>query len=133
MLQLPSNIRLIRLLAGKTQEEFGRMMGANKARQFTYEKGIAEPDELYLSRISAFAGITESDLRSAKLSESNIFIKDPETKETDMEFALMPITNGQGVSELQAQLKEMELKVAQLEAQNNLLKEINDKLINANR
>lgn len=128
---LPDNIKMIRLLSGKSQADFGAVMNVTKGQQYSYEKGNAIPDGVYLRKVADFAGITIEQLKYDKLTESIIQVKDPETKE--MEFTLIPTTNGQGVSELQARLKELELKVTQLEVENNLLKEINDKLINVNR
>lgn len=52
MLHLFNNIRYIRLLAGKTQTEFGELIGCSKDSVYTYEKGKATPDELILSKIS---------------------------------------------------------------------------------
>jgi hypothetical protein len=41
MLQFPSNLRLIRLVSGKSQTDFGSSFGATKAMIVSYEKAKA--------------------------------------------------------------------------------------------
>jgi transcriptional regulator with XRE-family HTH domain len=82
MLQLPQNLILIRLLSGKTQTEFGQMFNASKAMIISYEKGKANPDRLFLSRVSAYSNVSEQDLKSKKLKEEDIKIKQVENVET---------------------------------------------------
>jgi phage repressor protein C with HTH and peptisase S24 domain len=78
MLHLTSNLRLIRLLSGKTQTEFGEMFQATKAMVISYEKGKAVPDELYLTRVSKYAGVTVDQLKLKKLTEENIKVEKEE-------------------------------------------------------
>jgi transcriptional regulator with XRE-family HTH domain len=71
MLHLPQNVRLARLVSGKTQSDFGAMFGASKAMIISYEKGKANPDELFISRLSRYTGISENDLKKKVLKEDD--------------------------------------------------------------
>jgi transcriptional regulator with XRE-family HTH domain len=81
MLQLSPNLKLIRLLSGKTQTEFGEMFDATKAMVISYEKGKANPDDLFLSRVSKYAGLSVADLKNKALTEDDIKIKEVEKVE----------------------------------------------------
>jgi transcriptional regulator with XRE-family HTH domain len=61
------NIKKIRKLLNQSVEEFAIDMEVNTATQRRYEKGIAQPDDLYLKRLEALVarmpkGIMKSDL-----------------------------------------------------------------------
>lgn len=87
MLHLPHNLRLIRLLSRKTQPDFGEMFDATKAMIISYEKGKANPDGLFLSRVSQYSGVSENDLKHKKLKEEDIKIKKVEKVENkDLEL-----------------------------------------------
>jgi len=74
MLHLHENIKLIRLLSGKTQPEFGKMFDATKSMIISYEQGRAKPNELFTKRISEYAGVTIQDLINKKLNEKDIYL-----------------------------------------------------------
>lgn len=81
MLHFPQNLKLIRLVADKTQPEFGKMFNATKAMMVSYEKGKAGPDSLFLSRLSSYSGVPESDLMNKSLKEQDLKIKKVEKLE----------------------------------------------------
>jgi phage repressor protein C with HTH and peptisase S24 domain len=83
MLHLRQNLRLIRLLSGKTQTEFGSPFNATKAMVVSYEKGKANPDNLFISRVSKYAGVTIDDLMNKQLSEEDIHIKEEKEEKED--------------------------------------------------
>jgi transcriptional regulator with XRE-family HTH domain len=72
MLHFPSNLRLIRLLSGQTQTEFGALFDATKAMIISYEKGKAMPDELFMSRLCKYTGAPKEDLLQKRLSEEDL-------------------------------------------------------------
>lgn len=78
MLQLASNIKLIRKLARVTQDEFGEKFNATRAMIASYEAAKASPDELFISRLSKYTGIQEADLLDTKLTEENINVENIE-------------------------------------------------------
>jgi transcriptional regulator with XRE-family HTH domain len=80
MLHLSENIKLIRLLSGKTQPEFGKMFDSTKAMIISYEQDRARPNSLFKKRISEYAGISIADLDNKKLRESDIHIAGKEEK-----------------------------------------------------
>lgn len=105
MLHLSANIRLIRVLAGKTQDEFADLLGepATKDMIYTYERGmVKKPNKIILQRISNIASITLDQLMNKPLSEEEVNVIDPETKQ--MEFKL---TSNVKSSEVLAELKEV--------------------------
>lgn len=72
MNHLPENIRLIRLSSKMTQAKFAEIVGANKDKIYTYEKGIAEPNEYLVGKIADYAGITIEQLYKKKLKEDDL-------------------------------------------------------------
>jgi transcriptional regulator with XRE-family HTH domain len=125
MLHLFENIKTIRILYGETQEKFGLRMGVTKGMQYSYEKNTA-PDGIYLRKLSALTGLSIEELKHTKISESQIHVLNPDNKQ--MEFTLVRPTNAQGISELEARIKELENRIIGLEAEKVLLLEMNDKL-----
>ena len=105
MLHLSANIRLIRVLAGKTQDEFADLLGepATKDMIYTYERGmVKKPNKIILQRIANIASTTLEHLMNKPLTEQDINVIDPETKQ--MEFKL---TSNVQSSEVFAELKEV--------------------------
>jgi transcriptional regulator with XRE-family HTH domain len=87
MLQTPQNLRLIRVLSEKTQDEFSRKFGISVAMLKSYEGGKAKPDHLLLSRISKAFNISIDDLKNKELTEEDIVpmedkVEKVETKST---------------------------------------------------
>lgn len=78
MLHLSHNIKLIRLLSGLTQFEFGKKFEATKAMVVSYESGKAEPNELFISRLADYAGIDSKDLINKALKEKDIKVEKEE-------------------------------------------------------
>lgn len=117
MLHLSSNIRLIRLLSGMTQEEFGQKMGANRNKQYTYEVNKAIPDELYMQRVADFANISIAELKGVELKEKDIKVIDPDNK--DMVYTLTD----------KAAVDERDARIISLEAEVKTLKEMIEKLL----
>jgi transcriptional regulator with XRE-family HTH domain len=72
MLQIQSNIRLLRSIAGMTQAEFAGRFGISVAMLKSYEGGKAKPDELLIQRLSKYSGVKEDDLLSKKLKEDDV-------------------------------------------------------------
>lgn len=96
MLHLAQNIKWIRLLAGKNQEDFAKMVGHKCTKNiiYTYEKGIVDnPNQLYLSNIAKIANITLDQLYNEDLSKYDIQVINPDTKK--MEYNLIR-TDGKG-------------------------------------
>lgn len=71
-MHLRSNIKLIRQLSRKTQTEFGELFGATKAMIVSYEKGKAQPDELFIKKLAKLADVTEEQLTNEDLSDKLI-------------------------------------------------------------
>ena len=94
MLHLPQNLRLIRLLSGKTQTEFGEKFDATKAMIISYEKGKANPDELFVTRVAKYGGVPVSDLMLKILSEDNITIKEDKEEKVDFLENRRRVKNG---------------------------------------
>ena len=112
MLHLANNIKYIRLLAGKTQTEFGELIGCSKDSVYTYEKGKATPDELILSKISKIAGVTIEDLLHKDLSKREIKVIDPESK--DMVYTLSSSDQAAKIIELEATVKALQSVIDKL-------------------
>lgn len=121
-MELAQNIRWIRLLSGKTQDEFAKIVGSNRAAYVTYETGRTIPNELILSKIAAIAGISIRELESTDLKTLNINVVNPDTKQ--MEYVLTPGSETIEVKELKERLSDLEKEAQKLQAENNLLKEL---------
>lgn len=121
-MELAQNIRWIRLLSGKTQDEFAKIVGSNRAAYVTYETGRTIPNELILSKIAAIAGINIQQLESVDLKTLNINVVNPDTKQ--MEYVLTPGSETIEVKELKERLSDLEKEAQKLQAENNLLKEL---------
>lgn len=72
MLQLATNIRLIRQLSGQSQQAFGRKFGVTKAMIVSYEGGKAKPNNLFIQRLAKAAGLPEADLLDSELREAAV-------------------------------------------------------------
>lgn len=59
---LPSNIKYLRLLNKKTQEEIGQICNKTNTAVSNWEKGIREPDALDLSALSSYFNVSIDDL-----------------------------------------------------------------------
>lgn len=82
MLHLPNNIKLIRKLSKLTQTQFGDRFELSEAQVKSYENGRAKPDAfLFLPRLSKYAGVSQEDLTSKKLTEKDISIAKEEKGE----------------------------------------------------
>jgi transcriptional regulator with XRE-family HTH domain len=79
MLHLPHNILLIRQVLDETQPVFGARFGATKPMIVSYEKGKANPDELFLDRLSRLTGVPLEDLQNKKLKEGDLKLEKVET------------------------------------------------------
>jgi transcriptional regulator with XRE-family HTH domain len=76
MLHLPNNIKIIRSLSGKTQEEFrGYFTRVTLAMQKSYEGGKAEPDSLYLQELSELSGVPVNDLMNKEITKKDVKLK----------------------------------------------------------
>lgn len=75
MLQLAANIKLIRKLAGVNQEDFGAKFDATRAMITSYESAKAQPDDLFLTRLSKYSGVSKEDLLDKPLIEENINVE----------------------------------------------------------
>jgi len=93
MLHLQQNIRLIRLLSEKTQPEFGKKFKATKAMIISYEKGKANPDELFISRLAKYSGVSVKDLKNKALTESDIILKEEKGEKVSHETMQMSEPN----------------------------------------
>src|ERR1700759_4217647 len=72
MTNISKNLKLIRLVMDKTQAEFAQKFNATVAMIASYEKGKALPDDLFISRVAKYAGITEDQLRDSLLKEEDL-------------------------------------------------------------
>ena len=72
MEMISKNLKLIRLILNKTQDDFGKMFNATKSMISSYEKSKAMPDELFIARVCKLAGITETDILTKELKEENL-------------------------------------------------------------
>jgi hypothetical protein len=76
MLHLPNNIKIIRSLSGKTQDEFRvYFTRVTLAMQKSYEGGKAEPDSLYLQELSELSGVSIKDLINKEITKKDVKIK----------------------------------------------------------
>jgi phage repressor protein C with HTH and peptisase S24 domain len=86
MLHISTNIRKIRKLLNRTQFEFADVMGVSLAMQKSYEGGKANPDTIYLEKLSELTGFRVSDLLNNDLSVREIVEKvEPGTGEVRLE------------------------------------------------
>lgn len=67
---LASNIKYLRMLNGKTQEEVGEVCNKKNTAVSNWEKGIREPDAVDLSALSNFFHISIDDLMLKDLSSN---------------------------------------------------------------
>lgn len=74
-MQLNSNIKLIRELSGKKQDEFAKLIKTNLSNLKTYENTGVKPKANILAAIAKFAGISIEDLRSKALRPEDITIQ----------------------------------------------------------
>lgn len=82
MLHLPDNIKYIRELANKTQEDFAEMFDIkdkkgkiSKDKVYTYESGRAKPPLHFLEGLAEFAGVTVAALQNVRLKKDSIHFK----------------------------------------------------------
>lgn len=68
---LSSNLKHLRLLNGKTQEEVGEICNKTNTAVSNWEKGIREPDALDLSALSSYFNISIDDLMLKDLRFDN--------------------------------------------------------------
>jgi len=101
MLQIRNNIKLIRSLSGKKQEDFIRLFpGVTVAMQKSYEGGKAKPDAAYIDAIARMAGVTANDVMHKELSGKDIKFKVEKVESPDFEALY--------IAELQSQKKALE-------------------------
>src|SRR6478609_2761407 len=79
MLHLAENIKTVRELANKTQQEFAELFGIKSKKGsfsadkvFTYENGKANPPESLITNIAEFARVSVDDLKNKKLTKRDI-------------------------------------------------------------
>lgn len=68
---LSSNLKHLRILNGKTQEEVGEICNKTNTAVSNWEKGIREPDALDLSALSSYFNISIDDLMLKDLRFDN--------------------------------------------------------------
>lgn len=81
MLHISTNIKKIRRLQDKTQEEFSKLLGVSIAMQKSYESGKANPDIVYIERLAALSGISFTDLMNMEVPLHRIVEKVEEKAE----------------------------------------------------
>lgn len=72
MLQLNTNIKLIRELSGKKQLEFARLIKTNLSNLKTYENTDVRPKANVIAAIADIAGISTIDLENKALTHKDI-------------------------------------------------------------
>lgn len=72
MFHLPTNIKKIRNIYGKTQPEFATMLGVTTAMQKSYEGRKAKPDVVYIEKLADLAGVTVKEVTGTELSVSKL-------------------------------------------------------------
>lgn len=72
---LASNIKYLRSLKGKNQEEIGKLCGKANTAVSNWEKGIREPDAVDLSILSNYFNVSVDDLmlKDLRLDGSKTF------------------------------------------------------------
>lgn len=102
------------------QKDFAERIGTTDKKLYSYEAGIAKPNELLLSKIAKIAGITLEEIKLKDLkSNYKPAIKNPDTQQ--MEFVLIPEKGDIGeITEIE-QLKE---KIQKLEQEKKDLMQI---------
>lgn len=75
MLQLNTNIKLIRELSGIGQEKFAKLIKTNISNLKTYETTDVRPKANVLAEIADYANVTIEDLEKKKLTHKDIKIK----------------------------------------------------------
>lgn len=125
MFHLAQNIRLVRLVSGKTQTEFGRQFQASKAMIVSYEKGKANPDELFISRLSKYSGVSEKDLLNKQLHEADIKKQLEKVEKEDL-----PTLSGKSKQKTSGYV---DLSLTNLTQSNKVLAEANRTLAEANK
>ena len=68
---LASNIKHLRIIKGKTQEEIGELCGKSNTAVSNWEKGIREPDAMDLSALSNYFNVSIDDLMLKDLRFEN--------------------------------------------------------------
>lgn len=91
MLQLNTNIKLIRELSGKGQQEFAKLIKTNVSNLKTYENTDVRPKANVLAEIADYANITIDDLEKKKLTHKDIKLElkkdEKDDKNEDGQFA----------------------------------------------
>jgi hypothetical protein len=86
MLHIRDNIKLIRSLSRRKQEDFILLFpGVTVAMQKSYESGKAKPDTGYIDRLARMAGISVEDVKDRKLSGSDISVRVEKVERQDFE------------------------------------------------
>ena len=74
---LSSNIKHLRILRGKTQEEIGKICNKTNTAIANWEKGIREPDAIDLSLLANYFDVSIDDIvkKDLRIRNNNIFNK----------------------------------------------------------
>lgn len=82
MLHFIQNLKLIRVIANKTQLQFAELFdvkGKNgrisKDIYYTYESGKTPPPDYFISDVAKYAGVSEDDLKNKILSRAELKIE----------------------------------------------------------
>ena len=119
MMHLSQNLKLIRLSSNKTQTEFGELFGATKAMIVSYEKGKANPDDLFIKKVAAYAKVSERQLKNDDLSEKllNVEIVEDEVSQKKGLNQLMG-EHEERLLRIEAHLEVFQDAIAGLQAEN---------------
>lgn len=89
-MQLNSNIKLIRELSGKKQDDFAKLIKTNLSNLKTYENTDVKPKAIVLAAIAKFAGISIEDLKNKVLVPEDLTLqvdKDEFSRENEQALA----------------------------------------------
>lgn len=123
MLQINKNIKLIRELSGKKQEDFAKLIKTNLSNLKTYENSSVRPKANVIAAICDFAGITTEELENKALTHKDVHL------EVDI-VDKRKLNNSNGQPDLSTLLSQLMQKQNQLmEMQNKILSDTKQDLI----
>lgn len=115
---LHNNIKFIRLLSGKKQQDFAKELGITRDQLYTYENGKANPNEFILLKLANIAAVSLEDLLTKDLKNRTVNVINPDTKK--VEFTLAP----NGANQLEKELQHLRELLKAEKEKNELLKQL---------
>lgn len=83
---LHNNLKFIRLLSGKKQQDFAVELGISRDQLYTYENGKAKPSQLTMMKFAKIANVSIEDLLTKDLKNTSVNVINPDTKKVEFQL-----------------------------------------------